>query len=247
MKLKVFFIPFLIIPMAAVAQFDQKVSMNLSAGVFKTFGQKLGEYEPMQMPNYGIGFAARGGAQFRIGDRFSLVADVGIMTSHSWSYSEGENNDFMYWAIIDPDTEETIAEGKNYLDILNISAGIKPVWYLVSEKNWRPYLFLGVSINFTDAYYEDLHWAELEKRDMLPPDDEGPYNGYLEHNFGLGLNPGFGLEYSPGKRMHYYLSAGYCFIDLLADNFKSPSMVENFHAVEVQAGIRFNFIKSRDL
>jgi hypothetical protein len=247
MKLKACFFSFLFIPLIAVAQYDQKISVNLSAGAFKTVGYKFGEYEPMQMPNYGMGFAASGGVQFRISERFSLVAEAGVMVSHSWSYSEGDNNDFLYWAITDTVTGEDIAEGYNYLDILNIRFGIKPIWYLVGEKNWRPFLYLGVNITITDAYYEDLLWAELDKLDMLPPDDEGPYNGYLERNVGLGLNPGLGLEYSPGGRMHYYLTAGYSFIDLKAENFKSASLEENFHAVDVQAGIRFNFLKSRDL
>ena len=82
---------------------------------------------------------------------------------------------------------------------------------------------------------------------MLDPDDTGPYNSNLETNFGIGFNPGFGIEYRPNERINIYLSSGLYFIVLNKENFKSPEREENFKAFILHTGIRFNFIKSKDL
>ena len=87
----------------------------------------------------------------------------------------------------------------------------------------------------------------LEKLNYLAPDDTEPYNPFLEKNIGLGLNPGFGLEYSPGRQFHFYFSGSYYFMPLQSKNFKYPEAEENFHALVFQIGTRYNFIKIKDL
>ncbi len=247
MKNKFWFFFLLVFPSLSQAQFEQKVSLNFATGIFKTFGKKVGEYEPMQMPNYGVGFSAIGGLQFKINERFSLSAEFGFMSSHSWYYSEGDNFNYLYWSINDSITDELIEEGEDYLDITNYSIGIKPKYYLLHDKKWIPYFYAGVNINWTSAWFENNLWPALNKWNMLDPDDTGPYNGNLEKNFGIGFNPGLGVEYSLNDKFIFYLSSGYYFIILNKDNFKSPSREENFNAFVLQAGLRFNFIKSKDL
>jgi opacity protein-like surface antigen len=238
---------FLLLSILAAAQFEQKISLNLAGGVFKTFGKKVGEYEPMQMPNYGMGFSANLGLQFKIVEQFSLSVEFGYMSSHRWDYHEGDNNSFLYWSILDSITFDLLEEGYNYLDIHNYSIGIKPKLYLTQGKKWNPYLFAGVNINWTRAWFENSWWIAADNLGYLPKDDTGPYNGNLEQNFGLGFNPGFGIEYSPGDKISFNLSSGYYLIMLNKNNFKSPSREEHFNAFVLQAGVRYNFIKSKDL
>ncbi|TAL80467.1 MAG: hypothetical protein EPN88_01180 [Bacteroidetes bacterium] len=247
MKKNLFLFSFFLFSILAEAQYEQKVSITIASGIFKTFGKKVGEYEPMQMPNYGMGLSANGGLQFKINEHLSLSVDVGIMVSKKWSYSEGDNNNYLYWSLNDTTTGALIAEGENYLDIFNYSFDIRPKYYLGQDKKWKPFIYAGVNINLTRAFYEDSQWIKLNELNMLPPDDTGPYNGNLEKNFGIGFNPGFGLEYFPKERIGFYLSPGYYFIALNKNNFKSPSRTENFNAFNIQAGLRLYFIKSKDL
>ena len=234
-------------PFVANAQFEQKVSLNFAAGAFKTFGTKLGVNEPMQMPNYKTGFSASGGAQFKLSNRFSLSVDLGFMVSERWDYHTGDDNNYLHWSINDPITSELIAEGENYLDIFNYSIDIKPIYYLNQPKKLNFFLYTGISFNSTTAYYEDTQWAKLSELGMLPADDTGPYNDNLEKNIGLGLNPGLGLEFFPKERVGFNLTTGYYFMLLNKKNFKNSEREENFNAVIIQAGLRFYFIKSKDL
>jgi hypothetical protein len=244
-----FFIIFLI-ALKSNAQFEQKVSINISSGIFKTFGQKLSvdPYpEPMQMPNYKMGFSANGGLQFKISERFSLSADFGIMISQSWYYKyAGSDNNYLYWSFTDT-TTGLAYEGENYLDIYNYSFRINPKYYLVQGKKWKPYLFAGININLTTANYVSTLWAKYEEINYLPVGEPVAYNGNLENSFGMGFNPGIGIEYSPNDKFHFFLESGYYFIMLNKDHFKSPELEENFNAVVLQVGLRYCFIKSKDL
>lgn len=237
----------LLVSVVVAGQYEQKVSIDLSAGVFKTVGYAYGENEPSQMPNYGIGLSTSGGVHFRISERFTLAAELGYKVSQSWSYEDEATGSYFYWLIEDSITGDKLVDGENYLDLFNYSIGIKPIYYLSAGNKWNPFLFTGINFNYTTAYFEDSYWLELEKRNMLPPEDDGPTNEFLESNLGLGLNPGIGVELSPGGRMHYYLTAGYQFIWLHWSNFTSSPRNENFHALVIQVGTRINFLKTKDL
>jgi len=247
MKLKAFFIFVMFIPILAAAQYEQKMSLTLEVGAFKTFGYRFGDVEPMQMPNYGVGLSATGGMQFRINERLSLSAEFGIMGTQSWSYIDDNGDNYLAWSVRDSVTNDVIAEGENYMDLFNYSLGLKPKFYLNQGNKWNPYLSLGVNINLTNAYFEDQGWWELEKRDLLPPDDPGPIDGFLEKNIGIGINPGLGVEYKLNDQLHFYLYSGYYFIALNGDNFKVPTRQEHFHALIMQFGSRLYFIKTKDL
>lgn len=237
----------LFIPFIAIGQFEQNMSINLSVGSFKTFGYRVDNSVPMQMPNYGMGLNISGGMQFRISKRLSLIAEAGLMFTQSWSYTEGDSINYMAWTIEEPVSGDLIAEGENYLEFKNYSIGIKPVYYLLNHESWHPFVYAGISFNITQAYFEDSEWIKLDELNMLPQDDEGPYRGFLEENLGIGFNPGIGIEYSPFNRIHFHFVAGYSFISLYRDNFRVPIREENFDAIVFQVGTRLHFIKSKDL
>jgi hypothetical protein len=248
MKIKGFALLFLFFPITTYAQFEQKVSVNFSAGIFKTFGYDMGEhdYDPLQMPHYRPGIDADAGIQYNISRRFSVMATAGIMYSGSWSFMIGDY-DYLHYTITDPVSEETLAEGLNKLNLFNFQVGIYPKFYLLPSKKWNPYLFTGISINFTRSKYTDNYWKDADRLNSLPPDDTGPYDPFLEKNTGLGFVPGFGIEYSRSDRFRIYMSTGYYLILLHEVNFKSEYVTENFNAAFLQLGIRLAFLKSKDL
>lgn len=250
MKLRLCIFCFLFIPLISVAQFEQKVSFNLSTGIFKTFGKKLAaieEFIPMQMPNYKIGFTANGGVQFKINKRFSLSAEFGIMISEKWYHRKQDYNfNWLSWNFTNTVNGEYY-EGENYLDIYNYSLCVKPKYYLTSGKKLNPYIFAGVNINLTRANFEDTEWKTRNELNYFPGGYYDPSHDFLEKNFGIGFNPGLGAEYSPNDRIHLYLEPGYYFIPLNKNNFVYPERRENFHAFILQAGLRLSFIKSKDL
>jgi hypothetical protein len=247
MKKGLLFLIIYLVTLQLQAQFEQKISINVASGIFKTFGKKIGQYDPMQMPNYKMGFTANAGVQFKMGERFSLSAEAGIMISNRWSYiEEGSDHNYLYWSFTD-ETTGNYYEGEAYMDIYNYSFGIKPKVYLFPGKKLNPYLFTGVNINWTRGWFEDTEWKLRDELNYFPNGIYDPSRDFLEENFGIGLNPGLGVEFSPNDRIHLYLEPGYYFIMLNEKSFKSPQRVENFNAFVLTAGLRYFFLKSKDL
>ena len=247
MKNKILSIILFLSPLLLNAQFEQKASINFSAGGFKTFGYDMGEYEydPLQMPHYRPGIMADAGFQFNISRRFSVMISAGIIYSGSWSFMIGDH-DYLHYTITDSITEETLAEGMNKLNLFNISIGVCPKYYLLPSKKWNPYIFAGLSINSTHAKYTNNWYQDADKVNYLSPDDT-PYNPFLEKNTGLGFTPGIGLEYSISDKLKLTFASGYYLILLNEDNFPNLYVTENFNAFFLQAGVRLSFLKTKDL
>ena len=247
MKKKIYILAFLIFPLTASAQFEQKVSINLSAGMFKTFGDKWSEYHPKQMPNYKAGIASELGFQYNINRRFSILAEFGIMYSGGWSLISKEGYNPMHYEVWS-DTVTVVSEGFNELNLSNFSISIKPELYLLPGKKFNPFIYTGININYTRANYTDNQWIDFVNHGLNNPDDT-PYNPFLKKNIGFGLNPGLGIEYSPSDKISISLTSGYCFIFMNEKNFQydEPDRIENFNAFLLQAGIRYSFFKSKDL
>ena len=237
-----------LLPYLASAQFEQKISINLSAGMFKTFGKKTqGEYnDPLQMPNYKMGLGSNLGLQFNLNRHLSLVTDFGIMYSPGWSYRVGSNDNYLHYTIFDS-LETYYGEGTNYLNLLSLNIGITPKYYLFADKKWKPYFFAGVNINFTSAKFTNNQWQAAHDFGILSSNDTGPYNNFLERNVGLGFSPGIGVEFEPNDKLAFFLSSGYYMIMMNKKNFKSEYLKENFNALFLQVGVRFSFLKSKDL
>jgi opacity protein-like surface antigen len=246
----------MLIPFLLNAQFEQKISFSLSAGVFKTIGTKTyipewasdpDESEPYQMPNYRPGINVNGTLQLNINRHFSLGIDVGYKHSGSWIYRNNENVNYLYYSVYDTIEDELLAEGENELNITNISIGLVPRYYLYPWEKFSFFLFAGVNINFSKAEYKDNEWETNNELGRLDPDDTGPWNPYLEKNSGFGLVSGIGAEYDLSDKIGFYLSAGYHIVFLDEGNFKSHEQVENFQSLNFQAGVRLSFLKSKKL
>jgi len=248
MRHKILPLVFLLSPILLNAQFEQKVSINFSVGGFKTFGYEMGEYEydPLQMPHYKSGLIAEAGFQYNVNRHFSIMAATGIMYSGSWSFIIGEY-DYLHYTIIDSITEQVLAEGINKLNFFNFSVGVFPKYYLLPSKKWNPYVFAGLSINYTHAKYTDNYWKDANDHNYLPPDDNGPYDPFLEKNTGVGFIPGIGIEYSRNDKFKLTLTSGYSLILLKEENFKNQYVIENFNAFFLQIGARLSFLKSKNL
>ena len=245
-----------LIPLLLNAQFEQKMSFNISGGIFKTIGTKTyipgwasdpDEWEPYQMPNYRPGINVNGTLQLNINRHLSLGLDVGYINSGSWYYNSGENVNFLYYSVYDTIEDELLAEGENELNLTNISIGLVPKYYFYPWEKLSFFLFAGFNINFTTAEYQDNEWLADREFGMLDPDDTEPWEPYLEKNTGLGVVSGFGVEYDLNDKIGFYLTAGYHCIFLDEKNFKTPEQVENFQALNFQAGIRLSFLKSKKL
>jgi opacity protein-like surface antigen len=236
------------IPVLSSAQFEQKISINLSPGFFKTFGKKLGKFDPYQMPNYKAGYNLGAGLQFNLNRRFSLMADLMYMHSSSWSYKGSGSTDFMYFTIFDTlSVDNLLGDGYNELNLSNYCISLRPKFYFLPGRKWNPYIFAGVSMNYTEAKFTDNYYKVAKRLNYLPADYSVGYDPYLENNVGIGINSGLGLEYCPNENISFFLSAGHYFIVMNKEKFKSPTLEENFNAFIGQAGVRFSFIKSKKL
>lgn len=245
-----------IIPLLLNAQFEQKMSFNLSVGAFKTIGAKTyipewasdpDEWEAYQMSNYRPGISVNGALQLNINRHFSLGIDVGYVHTGSWFYDNGENVNCLHYSVYDTIADELLAEGENELDLTNISIGLVPRYYIYPWEKFCFFLFAGLNINFTSVSYQDNEWLADQEYGMLDPDDTGPWDPYLEKNTGLGVVSGFGAEYDLSDKIGFYLSAGYHYVFLDEKKFKTPEQVEHLQALNFQAGIRWSFLKSKKL
>ena len=248
MKQKVFILTFLLLSLAVSAQFEQKASINFSAGFFKTIGDKTIDPVPKQMPWYKPGIDVKAGVQFNINPKFSLVTELGIIYSPKW-YCNIDDYDWMTYEVWQ-DTVTMLSSGLNEMSLLNLSLGVIPKLYLIPDGKFRPFLFAGLSLNYTKAPFRDRYWEDCIDFGLNDPGDESPWP-YLRKNFGLGINPGIGIEYSPNDKVAFWLASGFKIIFINENNFPYDSRVNNvdgnlgiFHA---EAGLRFSFLKSKDL
>jgi opacity protein-like surface antigen len=250
----------LIFPSIILAQFEQKLSINLSAGPFKTIGSKdyvpyedyPNEYWPYQMSNFKTGITGDLGFQFNLNRHLSLCIEVGLMYSGGWYYSLADDGtNWLDWTLYQYDTTDVVLEtGSNEMTFFNLSFGLASKYYILPNRKINPYIFAGIMLNFTTVNYTNNYWQARKDHDMLAPDDTYPTNDFLEENTGIGFNPGLGAEYNLNDKIGFFISAGYYFIFLKEENFKLEEQrqnKENFHSINFNAGIRFSFLKSKNL
>jgi opacity protein-like surface antigen len=250
------FLALLLIPLLVQAQFEQKITITLSGGVFSTFGDAtyMPDYgssaedeEPRQLSNYKPGVHADIGIQYNLSRHFSIQADAGFMYAGEWFYDIYDGVNYTYFAIWDDVTDELLAEGHNELTLTNIGVGLTPKYYLLPGKRVNPFLFGGINLNFTSSTYTDNAWQAYHDLDMLDPDDSGPDRANIESNTGLGLYPGVGLEFNVNDQFGFVLKTGLYFVFLNEGQFYVPEQKENLNAFSIQAGLRFSFVKSKEL
>jgi hypothetical protein len=253
---RIIFFCIIFFPFITQAQFEQKLSINLSAGPFKTIGKKdfvpysdyPTDYWPYQISNFRTGIMGNLDFQYNLNRHLSLDADLGIMYSGKWYYGH-DGWSYLDYTLFENDTTDILIEaGSNEMTILNLSVGFSPKYYLMPGKKINPYIFGRINLNYTTSTFTDNYWLAREKHNMPNPDP--PSNEFLEKNFGIGFYPGFGAEYSLNDNIGFFISAGYYFILLHKDNFKGEARTENkenFHSINLHAGIRFSFLKSKNL
>jgi opacity protein-like surface antigen len=256
MKKHILVLLFAVSPLIVFAQFEQKLSLNFSAGTFKTIGSKTympewaysqDESEPLQMPNFRPGILGNAGIQFNVNRHLSLSADLGLIYSGQWYYNVYDNVNYLDYEIYDPVTDDLLADGSDELTLLNVSFGIAPKYYLLPGKKINPFILAGLTLNYTKSDFTDNQWQAYHDLNMLDPDDSGPCSPYLENSFGLGFHPGLGGEYNLSDNIGFFISMGYHLILLNKENFKSPEQEENINFIDFHAGVRFSFLKSKNL
>jgi hypothetical protein len=257
MKKKTVLLLLLLVPLALHSQFEQKISVNLSGGMFTTMGASVYQPDywasseddiPLQISNYKPGPDAMLGIQYNLNRHFSIQVDVGVLFSGSWYFDVGEDINYTEFWVWDPDDEEILlTSGENELTLKNIGIGITPKYYIRPGKKINPYLFAGISLNFTSTTFEDNYWAALKEFGLLDPPDDPPERANIEKNIGPGFFPGVGLDLALGDRFSLFLLSGIHVVMLKEGNFYTPEQQENLKALSAQAGIRVSFVKSKEL
>jgi opacity protein-like surface antigen len=246
----------ILLPFLLHAQFEQKMSFNISAGGFKTVGKKTyvpqwasdpSDYEPSQMVNYKPGYYLQAALQLNLNRHFSIQADVGYAHSPSWYYATDDVSYLAYNIYDSLDENIVLAQGEDELNLTNVSIGLTPKYYLSPGEKLNPYVFLGVNMNLTSCEYRSNEWYDARDVGYLDPDDLVPWNDYLENSSAFGIRPGFGADYQLSERIGLFATGGYQFIAIDKKRFKSSEQEENLHFLYLQVGVRLSFMKSKQL
>ena len=160
----------ILIPNSGFSQFEQKLSVNVSAGYFNTFGTSGYEYdsppdnytEPSLMPNFQGGPSIFAGLQYNFSRHFSLEFQFGFSFSPNWYFDASDEGsdpyNYTYFEIYrDPDNDdyEVVASGENYMDLTNFHFGLVPRYYFSPGKKFNPFVYAGINFNVTDVWFED--------------------------------------------------------------------------------------------
>jgi len=256
MKKKCILLFLLLVPLALHSQFEQKISVSLSGGMFYTMGASTYRPDywsspeddaPLMMSNFKPGADVMLGIQYNLNRHISIQLDGAVHYAGQW-YFEEDGISVLYYNIDDPDNDEiSLASGENELMFTNIAIGITPKFYFRPGKRVNPFLFAGINLNLTSTTFKDNEWAALKEHGLLDPPDDPPEQAFDLQNTGPGFFPGIGLDLALGDRLSLFLLSGYRLVLLKEDNFYTPEQHENLNALSVQAGIRVSFIKSKDL
>jgi len=252
------------IPVKLDAQFEQKLSLNLSAGYFTTLGWEdyepsltIGQeiYEPYLIANFGSGVSISAGIQYNFSRHLSVEFFAGFQFSGRWYYDYSEDDaapfNYLYWEVQEDTIDyNVVASGEHYMDLSNLQFGLAPKYYLMPGKKVNPFLMAGITLNYVDVYFEDSEYLAREELGML----EG-YEGYNElenwfdYHVGIGIKAGVGIELVISDRIGITALAHYDFVPLPVSAFldEDEDLNENFHGLNIQLGARFSFLKSKDL
>lgn len=250
---------FLLLPVLTSAQFEKKISVNITPGFFKTIGPKdypdpYGyDYKlPHLMPNFQVGWSINGGIQFNYSRNISFEANLGIARSGFWQYDayDPDYDDYYCWTcwdIYDDYSDEPIASGQDYLTLFNFSIGFAPKYYFLPSKKINPYALLELNLNFTSVKFIDTWYEEMVNLGMDVADEEDYTEFWLEKSLGLGISPVVGAEFNLSDNIGIFMQTGYWLIVLDKKEFEEPEEEENFHALKFQLGVRMSFWKAKKL
>lgn len=249
----------LLLPIVTQAQFEKKISVNFTPGLFKTIGPK--EYPdpydpgydyPFIMPNFQTGWILNGGVQFNYSRKVSFEVNLGFARSGFWNYDayDPDYDDYYCWTcweIYDEFTDEPVASGQDYYTLVNFSVGFAPKFYFLPSKKINPYGLLEVNLNYTSVDFIDAEYEEYVKLGREDEYGESASETWFEKSFGFGFNPMIGAEYTLSDAIGIYLQAGYWLIILNKKELYIPEEKENFNALKFQIGVRMSFWKAKEL
>ncbi|MFH0758549.1 MAG: outer membrane beta-barrel protein [Bacteroidota bacterium] len=259
----------IIVPNPLAAQFEQKLSLNISAGYFNTIGwtgwqdewsQGSDYYEPTLMPNFKGGPAVYAGIQYNFNRHFSIEFQLGYSLAPGWFYDASDPSDpdaepvnSLYYEIYaDTVNWEVLASGENYMDMTNVHMGIVPRYYFGPAKRFNPFIFAGISLNYTSTYFEDLEYKAYQSLGITVDENGGPVepsvlNYWFDDQVGLGLMAGAGIEYARNDSWGLFATASYHFIPLKDGSFQLEAIYGDYHDISIQVGARISILKSKEL
>jgi len=243
------------------AQFEQKLSVNLSGGIFNTVGNSgyLADWstgdddrEPALMPNFKAGFSFGGSFQANINRHFSLEAYLGIMMSNGWyfDYSDEDQEpyNYLYYEVYADTIDYQVAfSGENEMTLSNLVFGLAPKYYFMPGKKLSPFVFAGVTYNITHVKFINNEYEAYKELGDLAELEEGDVNSWFTDHSGLGMSIGIGVEYGVSDNICLFAHAAYYFIPLKEEAFIYDLKYADFHSINIHLGIRISFLKSKDL
>ncbi len=256
------------------AQFENKVTLNVSLGALQPVGQREYIYQsqngtylntwlmPYLFSNFNSGGAFTGTVMFNLNRTFSLGVGVTMERIGDWEYideytANGERveNNFLSWQI----TQEgsILDEGINELKMYNLGIGVFPRINMAYGKRFNPYVFVEVTFNYTDINYIDNRrdsWIELGGSEQEYDEwynsltSPSAYNNPPQRSFGIGLYPGIGFDFNISSNLGIFVHGGYSFISInKADLEESNLEPENFTSAKVEVGLKISFLRSKDI
>lgn len=243
------------------AQFEQKLSLNLTGGYFNTIGWSewepdyggAGFTEPTLMPNFRGGPSFSAGIQYNFSRHLSLEFQVGYSYSPSWyyDYSDDESDPFnyLYYEIYQDTIEYNVIEsGENEMDMFNFHLGLAPRYYFRPGSLVNPYLLAGITFTITDYYFQN---NEEEAFRALGRLEEYEQNDQLIHWFewhtSMGFMAGAGVEFAFSDYLGLVVQTGYHYIPLKEEAFYDENKQSDYHDLYFHLGVRISFLKSKEL
>jgi hypothetical protein len=249
-----------------IAQFEQKLSINLSGGYFNTMG-KHGyvpewagpgdEEDPTLMPNFRGGYSFSGGLQYNMSRHFSIEIGFGIMKSNGWyfDYSDDDADPFnyLYYEVVaDPEVYDILETGEDEMMLSDLWVGIAPRYYFRPGSKLNPFLFAGLNLGYFSRTFVNNQVDAYAKYDLLDVCYEYNENtaliNWFEDSYCVGPYGGAGVEYTVNDYLGFFAQASYYFARLQDDAFHEDMPKQaGFHGLNLHLGARISFLRSKDL
>lgn len=248
----------LLTALPASAQFEHKLSITGSGGLFKNIGKS--DYPapndmveptiPYLMPHYEMGYLLNGGFQYNLNRNISFGVKAGYLRSAYWWYDIYDENEddiynFLGWIIWDPVTGDAVVEDADYYTLNVLQYGLTAKYYLIPWKKFHPYVYAGfnrnhITVRFFDKQYESFQ--NLGRGDEHPEDNSWTL---LDNYISYGLSVGTGLEYTLSDRLRFYLLAVNTTVWIEDKGLYERVEVANMNTLSLELGVRFSFLKSK--
>jgi hypothetical protein len=106
---------------------------------------------------------------------------------------------------------------------------------------------LGFNISILDVYFDNYEYKALEALGREDEYETNPAEQWHDRTIRMGFNTGFGAEYVLGDNLGLFFQARYYFVHLDEFDFYDEPTYEHYHSLELHLGVRFSFLKSKEL